>query len=163
VEGNPLYYYDPLGLCRLDVFVWCRDLCASEGKLVEWCGIVPVTPFTEERRCYCDQNRKIDDYENPGHHDPDNGGPNDYVRNREPLPKNHEDLWRNSRPDPRPDEANKTRWAMEGSGKNTNFHRFVNDGNGNWHWNGSSQGGKAGTGEWRRIEKLPSGLRSMWR
>ena len=162
-EGNPLYYYDPLGLCPPDVFAWCQELCASEGKLVEWCGEVPVSPFTKEKRCFCDQSCKIDDYENPGHHDPTNSGPSKYNPTKEPLPKNHKDLWKNSLPDPRPDEASKTRWTMEGPGKNANFHRFQNDGNGNWHWTGSTKGGTTGTGEFRRIEKTPRGLGGMWR
>ncbi|WP_375591992.1 hypothetical protein [Chitiniphilus eburneus] len=32
------------------------------------------------------------------------------------------------------------RWTKVGDGKKAEYHRFQNDGNGNWHWNGSTNG-----------------------
>jgi hypothetical protein len=74
-------------------------------------------------------------YENPGHHDP-NGGENPYDPNKSVLPENHEELWKRSVPDPKKGD---TRWTKEGD-KNPTYHRFQDDGNGNWHWNGSTKG-----------------------
>ncbi|MGD9368242.1 MAG: hypothetical protein PVH87_21255 [Desulfobacteraceae bacterium] len=76
-----------------------------------------------------------DNYENPGHHDPSNRGPNPYNPKKSVLPKNHRELWNNSRSGP---DGN--RWTKAGRGRKTVYHRFQNDGNGNWHWNGSTDG-----------------------
>ncbi|KGQ69428.1 hypothetical protein OA57_11670 [Chelonobacter oris] len=48
------------------------------------------------------------------------------------------------------------RWAVENiNGKNV-YHRFQNDGNGNFHWNGSTNG-KTAFGENRAdIGKIPA-------
>ena len=76
-----------------------------------------------------------ENYENPGHHDPSNSGPNPYNRNKSVLPKNHQELWKNSRL-----ASDGNRWTKVGEGKNAVYHRFQSDGNGNWHWNGSTNG-----------------------
>ena len=86
-------------------------------------------------------------YENPGHHDPRKPGRVPYNRNKSVLPENHEDLWNKSKPDPR--DPNRIRWTKEGD-KNPTYHRFQNDSNGNWHWNGSTDGRTAG-GQPRKI------------
>jgi len=77
-------------------------------------------------------------YENPGTHDPGSGRLQ-YDQNKSVIPSNHWDLWNSSIPDP---NSSKTRWAAEGSGKNTVFHRFQSqDPDGKWgfHWNGSTK------------------------
>jgi Pretoxin HINT domain len=37
-------------------------------------------------------------------------------------------------------EVNGVRWTKVGTGSKAVFHRFANDGQGNWHWNGSTDG-----------------------
>jgi filamentous hemagglutinin len=82
-----------------------------------------------------DSNKPEGNYENPGHHDPSSRGPNPYNPNKSVLPENHNELWKNSIVD------NKgTRWTKVGDGKKAEYHRFNNDGNGNWHWTGSTNG-----------------------
>jgi len=76
-----------------------------------------------------------DEYENPGHHDPFSQGPNNYNNTKSVLPRNHLELWKASR---RASDGN--RWTKVGNGKNAVYHRFQNDGNGKWHWNGSTNG-----------------------
>lgn len=75
-----------------------------------------------------------DNYENPGHHDPSGRGPNPYNKTKSVLPKNHKELWKASRK-----ATDGNRWAKVGKGKKSTYHRFQNDGNGNWHWNGSTR------------------------
>ncbi|MGV9004116.1 RHS repeat-associated core domain-containing protein [Flavobacterium sp.] len=85
-------------------------------------------------------------YENPGHHDP-NGARLAYNKTKSVLPINHENLWLKSKSD----SANANiRWTKEGEGKKAVYHRFQSDGNGNWHWNGSTNG-KTKNGEKREI------------
>ncbi len=79
-------------------------------------------------------------YENPGHHDPSGGGPNPYNSLKSVLPGNHEELWDKSAFV----ASNGNRCAKEGSGNKAVYHRFQNDRNGNWHWNGSTNGQTAG-------------------
>ncbi len=67
-------------------------------------------------------------YENPGHHDPSNSGPNRYNPKKSVLPENHKELWDGSVPGPK-----NTRWTKVSDGKKAEYHRFQNDGNGNWH------------------------------
>ncbi len=76
-------------------------------------------------------------YENPGHHDPSGNGPNSYNKTKSVLPENHKELWDSSLADPK---KSNLRWTKEGSGKKATYHRFQSDGNGNWHWNGSTNG-----------------------
>jgi hypothetical protein len=75
-------------------------------------------------------------YTNPGHHDP-NGGPNPYDPEKSVLPKNHEELWKESVQDP---NSARVRWTKEGKGRKAVYHRFEGDKNGDWHWNGSTNG-----------------------
>jgi len=99
-----------------------------------------------------DPNNKKDRYENPGHHDPSGRGPNTYNSSKSVLPKNHQQLWRDSRLG-----QDGNRWTKVGSGKKANFHRFQNDGNGNWHWNGSTNGvTKNGASRAIRVNNVPS-------
>jgi hypothetical protein len=85
-------------------------------------------------------------YENPGHHDP-NGGRLPYNKTKSVLPQNHENLWLQSKADPK---NSNIRWTKEGQGKKATYHRFQSDGNGTWHWNGSSNG-ETKAGESRQI------------
>lgn len=72
-------------------------------------------------------------YENPGHHDP-NGGPNPYNPSKGVLPADAEAQFANSL------EVNGTRWTKVGTGKDAVYYRYFNDGNGNWHFSGSTNG-----------------------
>lgn len=134
VGSNPVNGFDPLGLAEgLTDFPACQKSCADDGLTVK-----SYTPTgLGFGICICDKNCPLDRYENPGHHDPSGKGQNPYNNTKSKLPENHEDLWRNSR---RSSEKPDQRWTKEGSGKNANYHRFQNDGNNNWHWNGSSNG-----------------------
>jgi hypothetical protein len=89
---------------------------------------------------------KCDVYENPGHHDPSGRGPNPYNSTKSTLPENHETLWEQSKP-----ASDGNRWTKVGDGKKAEYHRFQNDGNGNYHWNGSTDGVTA-RGEVRAIK-----------
>ena len=95
---------------------------------------------------------KCDVYENPGHHDPSNRGPNPYNASKSVLPENHESLWQQSKP-----ASDGNRWTKIGEGKKAEYHRFQNDGNGNFHWNGSTAGETA-SGQTRaiRINNVPT-------
>lgn len=62
---------------------------------------------------------------------------NPYNRNKAVLPKNHRQLWKQSNPDPKNPNI---RWAKEGTGKKAVYHIFRNNGNGKWHWSGSTKG-----------------------
>ena len=91
---------------------------------------------------------KIQYYENPGHHDPKGMGNTRYNSTKSVLPDNHVDLWHNSiqvKSDP------KNRWAIEMKDGKTVYHRFQDDSNGNFHWNGSTDG-KTSKGELRSIK-----------
>ena len=79
-------------------------------------------------------------YENPGHHDPSNnpGNQNQYNGEKSVLPKNHQELWKKSVPDPKGDI--RTRWTVEGSSKRKVIHRFQHNNHGVFHWNGSTNG-----------------------
>jgi RHS repeat-associated protein len=69
-------------------------------------------------------------YENPGHHDP--SSPN-FNSKKSVLPSNHNELFNQSTLG-----ADGNRWTKVGTGKKSVYHRFQDDGNGNWHWNGST-------------------------
>lgn len=87
-------------------------------------------------------------YENPGHHDPKGGGKVRYNSTKSVLPENHIQLWQKSiivKSDP------KNRWATEIKNGQTIYHRFQDDGNGNFHWNGSTDG-KTASGQDRSIK-----------
>ena len=89
---------------------------------------------------------RCDVYENPGHRDPSGRGPNPYNSTKSVLPKNHEALWEQSQ-----SASDGNRWTKVGDGKKAEYHRFQNDGNGNYHWNGSTDGVTA-RGETRAIK-----------
>jgi RHS repeat-associated protein len=132
VEGNPVNWVDPLGLVSEEAKKGCKAYCASQGKEVESCTskeINLIVKTIERSSCKCSGDNPK--YENPGHHG--QGGPNRPNPNKSKLPDNHEDLWRNSQP-----ASDGKRWTKTGEGKNAQYDRFQNDGNGNWHWNGSS-------------------------
>ncbi|UXY15341.1 hypothetical protein N8I74_18830 [Chitiniphilus purpureus] len=52
-----------------------------------------------------------------------------------PFLKIMKNYGKNSRPG-----SDGNRWTKLGEGKRVEYHRFQNDGNGNWHWNGSTNG-----------------------
>ncbi|MGX3067151.1 polymorphic toxin-type HINT domain-containing protein, partial [Ursidibacter arcticus] len=87
-------------------------------------------------------------YENPGHHDPKGGGNIAYNSTKSVLPENHIELW-NKSITVKSDQNN--RWAVEIKNGKTIYHRFQDDGNGNFHWNGSTNG-KTSKGETRAIK-----------
>ncbi|MEU1585734.1 RHS repeat-associated core domain-containing protein [Micromonospora sp. NPDC005710] len=72
-------------------------------------------------------------YENPGHHDP-RGGPNPYNPKKGVLPADAAEQFQNSV------EFAGVRWTRIGSGKKAVYYRYSNDGHGNWHFSGSSNG-----------------------
>jgi hypothetical protein len=73
------------------------------------------------------------------------------------LPKNHQELW-----DKSVESADGTRWAKIGDGKKAEYHRFQNDGNGNWHWNGSTSGvTKGGQSRPIRPNDVPSDIKKL--
>lgn len=72
-------------------------------------------------------------YENPGHHDP-TGGLNPYNRRKAVLPPDAESQFYNSV------QVGTVRWTKIGSGRKAVYYRYSNDGNGNWHWSGSTAG-----------------------
>lgn len=96
-------------------------------------------------------------YENPGHHDPSNNGSNKYNSSKSILPGNHKALWEQS---VKAKDGN--RWTKIGSEKKAEYHRFQSDGNGNWHWNGSTVG-KTKSGESRAISpnNIPKEIKSL--
>jgi hypothetical protein len=73
-------------------------------------------------------------YENPGTHDP--SSPN-FNNAKSVLPKDHEALFRKSIVG-----SDGNRWTKVGTGKKAVYHRFQDDGNGKWHWNGSTNSKK---------------------
>lgn len=71
---------------------------------------------------------RLGTYENPGHHDPNGGGPEHYEHynlNKSVLPADHYELWLRS--------GDGNRYTKVGSGRKAVYHRFQNDGNGHWH------------------------------
>lgn len=72
----------------------------------------------------------LPEYENPGHHDPK---ATNFNKEKSVLPENHIELFEKSVLGP---DGN--RWTKVGAGKKSVYHRFQDDGNGKWHWNGSS-------------------------
>lgn len=96
-------------------------------------------------------------YENPGHHDPSRLGANPYDPTKSVLPENHKWLWKQS-----VEASDGNRWAKEGKGKKTVYHRFQNDGNGNWHWNGSTAGQtKSGKERSIKINNVPNEIKKL--
>lgn len=97
-------------------------------------------------------------YENPGHHDL-NEGNMPYNSTKAIIPSNHVNLWENSI---KVDSDPKNRWAIENKDGTTIYHRFQDDGNGNYHWNGSTKGQTSSGSERNiRISDVPSDLIKM--
>jgi RHS repeat-associated protein len=158
VGGNPVSFVDPLGLqacspCPPEGWKHCEAACARKGQVVKGC-IQKNGLIVDLWGCDCEKGP----YTNPGHHDPRGGNDNPYNPNKEKLPTNHEELWGQSRPDPK--YPNDTRWTREGTGRDAVYHRFQTDNNGNWHWNGSTNGTTA-SGRPRSIpiQNVPINLR----
>jgi RHS repeat-associated protein len=153
---NPLNFIDPYGLsaCPPQELTECQQMCSGRGLAVKSCNAINVL-IADVYTCTCDETCPADSYENPGHHDPSNQGPNPYNKTKSTLPENHEELWRNSQAGP---DGN--RWTKVGSGKKAEYHRFQNDGNDNWHWNGSTNGTTAnGTPRPININNVPNEVR----
>ncbi len=72
-------------------------------------------------------------YENPGHHDP-HDGPNAYNPKKGVLPADAEEQFQNSV------LVNGVRWTKIGTGKKAVYYRYSDNGHGQWHWSGSSNG-----------------------
>lgn len=97
-------------------------------------------------------------YENPGHHDL-NEGNMPYNSTKAIIPSNHVNLWENSI---KVDSDPKNRWAIENKDGTTIYHRFQNDGNGNYHWNGSTKWQTSSGSERNiKISDVPSDLIKM--
>ena len=101
----------------------------------------------EARRRLQDNNsyNSFPKYENPGQHDPNGGGRNRYNPKKSVLPSNHEELWNASVLG-----SDGNRWTIVSARAYRVYHRFQDDGNGNWHWNESTNG-RTFTGEKREI------------
>jgi|GEM_PF-211000 len=137
VGGDPVSLVDPLGLNPCPPAGWrhCATACKAKGKIAKDCVQVTgpcsmLAPWIlcDRWGCLCEDGA----YKNPGHHERRNP-------TKSELPRNHEDLWEQSRPDPKKPET--TRWTKEGSGKDAVYHRFSGDHNGDWHWSGSTAKG----------------------
>ena len=89
-------------------------------------------------------------YENPGHHDPKGGNQIGYNKTKSVLPDNHKTLWDNSIV-----ASDGNRWAVEVINGKKVYHRFQNDGNGNFHWNGSTNGKTASGVDRSDVSKIP--------
>ena len=72
-------------------------------------------------------------YENPGHHDLNMGNAS-YNSTKQIIPDNHLDLWNNSVIS----NEDTNRWSRSVRNGEVVYDRFQNDGNGNFHWNGST-------------------------
>ncbi len=95
-------------------------------------------------------------YENPGHHDP-NGGAEHYDPTKSVLPEDHHKLWRAS-----VEGGDGNRWTKVGSGRKAVYHRFQDDGNGNWHWNGATNGvTKSGKPRGISINNVPNSIKRL--
>jgi len=95
-------------------------------------------------------NTDIQYYENPGHHDPKGGNQIGYNKTKSVLPNNHKTLWDNSIL-----ASDGNRWAVEMIDGKKVYHRFQNDGNGNFHWNGSTNGKTASGVDRSDVSKIP--------
>ncbi|GEN67720.1 hypothetical protein CRH01_22880 [Chryseobacterium rhizosphaerae] len=91
-----------------------------------------------------------EEYENPGHHDayPKQKKPNNYNPKKSVLPEDHVELFEKSVMDPKKSD---TRWTKVMERTKAIYHRFQSDGNGKWHWNGSTVG-KTKSGADRKID-----------
>ncbi len=97
---------------------------------------------------------KVDRYENPGHHDPSSPK---FNKTKSILPSHHKELYGKS---VLGKDGNK--WAVEGTGKKKVYHRFQNDGNGNWHWNGSTNSKrKDGTDNAINMNNVPIDIKGL--
>jgi hypothetical protein len=103
------------------------------------------------------ENEVLGKYTNPGTHDPD-GGELDYNPGKTVIPKNHEELWENSKPDP---NNNLVRWTKEGKGNKAVYHRFSGNHNNVWHFSGSSFG-KTKSGKIRTIP-VSNDVKKLWK
>ena len=58
--------------------------------------------------------------------------------------------------------ADGNRWTKVGDGKKAVYHRFQNDGNGKWHWNGSTDGvTKSGQSRLIRPNDIPIDIKKL--
>ncbi len=86
-------------------------------------------------------------------HVPNSG---EYKSNKSVLPENHQELWKGK--SYKDSEGNW--WSVEGKGKKAIFHRFQEDNNGNYHWNGSTNGKtKSGDSYPININNVPNELK----
>jgi RHS repeat-associated protein len=88
---------------------------------------------TEQDNIYANELRKRRVlYEINPKHDPSKplGGPDASV-----IPNNHMELWDNRTTY---ESSNDVWWSYEGTGKKAIFHKFASDGNGAYHWAGST-------------------------
>jgi len=168
-KGTGLWRLDPLGLnpspwvapfIIIGRMVLLKDSRYSSRlwtAVKSMCGIV-ADEFSEGvdgEGNDSDVPEPWDKYENPGTHDPSGGGPNGYKKDKSVLPSDHESLWKNSQA-----TADGNRWTKLGKGKKSVYHRFQNDGNGNWHWNGSSAGRtKRGVPRAIKLNDIPNEVR----
>ena len=126
VENDPVNWVDPWGL--FSVFdLWlghpeyegsplgCERFCKDGGEYYD--VYIPAPKGKAGGLCKC--KKCEDQYENPGHHDPSNSGPNQYNKKKSVLPENHEELWQQSQR-----VLNGNRWTKIGEGKNAEYHRF---------------------------------------
>jgi RHS repeat-associated protein len=96
----------------------------------------------------------LPNYENPGHHDP---LATNFNRTKSILPLNHAEMFEQSQLG-----ADGNRWTKVGKGKKAVYHRFQDDGNGNWHWNGSTDSKlNDGTPNAIQQQNVPVGIKRL--
>lgn len=124
---NRFRYYDP----TVGMFISQDPIRLKGGKL-------NLYNYVKDPHCLVDLfglEEELPKYENPGHHDPNSVS---FVNKKSVLPPNHEELYRNSIPDP---GKPTTRWTKVGDGKRATYHRFAStsgNSDGPFHWNGST-------------------------
>nr|WP_262890647.1 RHS repeat-associated core domain-containing protein [Kordia aestuariivivens] len=97
-------------------------------------------------------------YENSGHHDPC-GGRLPYNNRKSVLPNNHLELWNLSVAE---EGKGDVRWTKVGSGNKAVYHRFQDDNNGTWHWNGSTNGRtQSGVENKISINNVPNSIKKL--
>ncbi|MGV6988191.1 hypothetical protein ACWA5Z_04205 [Testudinibacter sp. P80/BLE/0925] len=98
-------------------------------------------------------------YENPGHHDPKGKNQVQYNNTKSVIPENHVELWNKSFI---VDDDPENKWAIEYRNNIPVYHRFQNDNNGNFHWDGSTDG-QTLSGQSRAIKMndIPKSLKDL--